>query len=387
MYYDELTKDELFTAGPVSKDYYVKQAEGSDSIYMRTPLFRMFTLDLATKVKEVLRVPNSRFQDSDDYYQVLFLASSGTGAMEMAVSSVQPKKALVVGEGSFSDRWCQLLGNYRCTYDRLQRKDYDIVDISVLLDAAKVLGDPYDVVYFTLFETSECYLDKVASNADQIKRLKDEYGIRTVLDAISGAVVNNVDISNHDIIVTCSQKGFGVSPGLAMFLIKSSMYKLYLDNKEHNKDFFEPYYFNLYNHMTNSKRGSTPFTPPTSLMYGLMVSCQLILHDLDNFQEECDSITRYLFDKLKSNNLITYDTYSGNCVLKVDKLGVQDANEVVKELLIKDIAVAPTDEKSFRIGVYNQKPHVVDRLIRLLLESINIVKEREDRNKEIVDES
>lgn len=387
MYYDELTRDEMFTAGPVKKDYYVSKAEGSESIYMRTPLFRMFTLDLAKKVKEVLRVPNNRFQDSSDYYQVLFLASSGTGAMEMAVSSVQPKKALVVGEGSFSDRWCQLLQNYRCTYDRLDKKDYDIVDISVLLDTAKELGDPYDVVYFTLFETSECYLDKVAANADMIGKLKEKFSIKTVLDAISGAVVNNVDISNHDIIVTCSQKGFGVSPGLAMFLIKSSMYKLYLDKKEHNKEFFEPYYFNLYNHMTNSKRGSTPFTPPTSLMYGLMVSCQLILHDLDNFQEECDSITRYLFYKLKSNNLITYDTYSGNCVLKVDNLGVQDANEVVKELLIKDIAVAPTDEKSFRIGVYNQKPHVVDRLIRLLLESIKIVKEREDRNKEIVDES
>ena len=73
---DKLTDKILFTAGPVERNRSVMKAEGSPSIYMRTDDFRDFTKELSIKIRRIFNLVGLN-------YKVLYIASSGTGVMDM----------------------------------------------------------------------------------------------------------------------------------------------------------------------------------------------------------------------------------------------------------------------------------------------------------------
>lgn len=364
---DKLTDKILFTAGPVERNRSVMKAEGSPSIYMRTDDFRDFTKELSIKIRRIFNLVGLN-------YKVLYIASSGTGVMDMTVNSMRPKRALVIGRGSFSERWSNILKSYNLDYDRLNLRNYSTEQVYSILDSAKVSGSPYDFVFFTLFETSSCYLDPHVSDELFIKKLHDEYDCLTAVDAISGAVVNNAKYHLHDIIVTCSQKGFGVSPGLSMMILNDQAIARYYS---YSIDLEQGFYFKLNEYIKNESRGSTPWTPPTSLMYALNQSCDLIL-SYEDYPATCEKYTKYLVYKLHEKGLRLSKEFSGNCVVKVDSLSGVHADDIVNYLRDNyKIEVAPSGESNFfRVGIYNMFDlYMIDMLVNSIEETVSKLKE------------
>ena len=353
---DKLISKILFTAGPTERIKSVTSAEGSPSIYMRTDDFREFTKSLESKVKSILNT---------DKHKVLFVSSSGTGVMDMAVNSMRPNKALVVGKGTFSSRWKNILDSYGIDNDVIE--DYDKYNIYEKLRNSTT---PYDVVFFTLFETSECYLDSLINDKVFINTITKEFNCYTVVDSISGAVVNYLNSEIHDVVITSSQKGFGVSPGLSLFLINERAEdRYYADTKFKEVGL----YFRLEYYLENNTRGSTPWTPPTSLMYALDKSCNNIL-SYSNYPNYCYKFTEYLFSRLKEEGLVTYDNFSGNCVLKVDNLKGVNSSVLISKLRDDyNFEVAPSgSEDYFRVGIYNIfDEYMIDKLVEAIVSSIN----------------
>ena len=363
---DKLIDKVLFTAGPVERNRSIRTAEGSPSIYMRTDDFREFTKELSIKIRRIFNLVGLN-------YKVLYVASSGTGVMDMTVNSMRPKRALVIGKGGFSERWSNILKSYNLDYDRLDLKNYSPEQVYSILDSARTTGNPYDFIFFTLFETSSCYLDPHVSDELFIKKLHEEYDCLTAVDAISGAVVNNAKYHLHDIIVTCSQKGFGVSPGLSMMILNDQAIARYYS---YSIDLEQGFYFKLNEYIKNESRGSTPWTPPTSLMYALDKSCDLIL-SYEDYPDTCKKYTKYLVDRLYEKGLKLSPEFSGNCVVKVDSLSGVHSDDIVNYLRDNyKIEVAPSSESNFfRVGIYNMfDEYMIDMLVNSIYESIKEIK-------------
>src|ERR1700744_2965380 len=101
-----LLKNRLFTPGPTPLLPAAQTAMASFSLHHRTADFRALMSRVLTDMKDFVGTKND----------ILVLASSGTGAMEGAVSNLTSPgdKVLVLTAGKFGERWRYLARAFDC---------------------------------------------------------------------------------------------------------------------------------------------------------------------------------------------------------------------------------------------------------------------------------
>lgn len=146
--------------------------------------------------------------------EVFVIAGSGTLAMEMAIANITKRgdSVLICSNGFFGDRFI----------DMCQRKGLDVELISApwgtsvtAEDVEKKLAEKkYDVVTVTHVETST----GVMAPIEAIGKVVKAHGALYVVDGVaaSAGAEEYVDPMGIDVLLTCSQKAFGVAPGLAI---------------------------------------------------------------------------------------------------------------------------------------------------------------------------
>lgn len=207
------------------------------------------------------------FQTKND---VLILASSGTGAMESAVSNFMKRgaKAIAVRGGKFGDRWAEILRAYGC----------ESIDINVEWgepvnpdEVKRVLDKNPDVraVYIQASETSTGVKHPVKEIAD-IVRERDNTIL--VVDAITalGVFELKMDEWGLDVVVGGSQKALMLPPGLAFVAVSEKAWKLSEDSD------LPKYYFDLKKERKNQTKNQTAYTPAVSLIVGLSKSLEMM---------------------------------------------------------------------------------------------------------------
>jgi aspartate aminotransferase-like enzyme len=100
-----MPKYRLLTPGPVAVPERVRLAMAQTLLHHRAPAFIPLFREVRANLARV-------FQTSQD---VLVLASSGTGAMEAAVTNTLSPgdRAVVVRAGKFGERWAEICGGPR----------------------------------------------------------------------------------------------------------------------------------------------------------------------------------------------------------------------------------------------------------------------------------
>ncbi|MBU1006893.1 MAG: alanine--glyoxylate aminotransferase family protein, partial [Candidatus Omnitrophica bacterium] len=203
-------------------------------------------------------------------------ASSGTGAMEGAVSSLLSPgdKAIVVRAGKFGERWGELCSAYGIEFipiDVEWGKAVDPQDIKKILEKDSGIK----AVYTTLCETSTGASADVKAIADVTKNTQAVL----VVDAISalGAVTLKTDEWGIDVVVSGSQKGLMIPPGLAFVSLSEKAIALT------EKSTLPKYYFNFKKYKKAIDKNDTPYTPAVNLIIGLSEVLKLIKKDgIDN---------------------------------------------------------------------------------------------------------
>lgn len=337
--YSAMAGRKLFTAGPVREIRSVLKAEARGSAYMRTDDFRNYTKALCTKLQAVLETQNP----------VLLVACSGTGVMEMAVVNTHPQMALVIGNGHFAHRWAEILDSHGFPYHVCADDTYTGVEEYYRHDGSKYT---YDVVFGTFCESSTGrLLSEIPKISERIHRNKGIF----VLDAVSGLVVNplKTDEWGVDMVISCAQKGFGVAPGLS--IISPSDRALALCRQRPCTS----YYFDIARYVEDYQRGSTPYTPPVSLMHALDKSCDFILRQGGKYIQTCAKRTGELREQMKGLGFsITDEAHLGNCITEFSvpdawhKAGIS-CDAIVSRLRVMGYETVPKDQKSFRVGNYN----------------------------------
>src|SRR5690349_15111827 len=108
-----LKKVRLFTPGPTPLLPAAQFAMAAADVHHRTAEFRALYQKVLSQLKGFVGTGND----------VIILASSGTGAMEAAVSNLTSPgdRVLVLSAGKFGERWTSLAKAFGCQVDLLSR--------------------------------------------------------------------------------------------------------------------------------------------------------------------------------------------------------------------------------------------------------------------------
>jgi len=200
---------------------------------------------------------------------VLVLTASGTGGMEAAVvNTLSPgDRVLAVVIGAFGERFAAIAQAYGADVVRLEYEWGRAADPE---DVRRALArDPaIRAVLVTHNETST----GVTNPLPEIARIVREQERLLLVDAVSslGAIPVETDAWGLDVVVTGSQKGWMVPPGLAFVSMNGRAWEAYRRAK------MPRFYLDLGRHKDMLERGQTPWTPALSVLYGLDVALAMM---------------------------------------------------------------------------------------------------------------
>ncbi len=257
-----MRKNYLLTPGPTPLPPQVCLAMARPVIHHRTPQFQAILKEATEGLKYV-------FQTKND---LLILASSGTGAMEAAVANfLSPgDTALTIQGGKFGERWTEICKAYAINAEVIDVEWGKAVEPQEIEKRLKS-NPKIKAVFVTLCETSTGVVNDIEAIG---KVIKDKDAI-LVVDAISGlgAIDLKTDDWFCDAVVSGSQKGLMLPPGLGFISVSPKAWKLAEPAK------CPRYYFDLKKAKRAIDKTDTPFTPAISLIIALNEALKMISED------------------------------------------------------------------------------------------------------------
>ena len=248
--------------GPTPCPEDVLQAGAQQMIDHRGPEFK----DMIGRIHSGLQ---TAFQTKN---QIAILTSSGTGAMEAAIiNTLSPgDRVLSSSIGVFGDRFGQIAEAYGVDVVKLPIEYGDAVDPEEIGKALEADAS-IKAVLITHNETSTGITNDLAAIAKVVR----EYDRLTLVDAISsvGCIPVQTDAWDLDVVVTGSQKGFMVPPGLAFAAVGPRAI-------EAAKTATLPrFYFEFSRAFSYYDQGQTPWTPAVSVMFSLDLALKKMMAD------------------------------------------------------------------------------------------------------------
>jgi aspartate aminotransferase-like enzyme len=254
-------KQRLLTPGPTPVPEETLLELARPMIFHRTAEFRAMLGEVLADLQKIFVTKNL----------VIPLTSSGTGALEAALTNSVPAGAKIICliAGRFGERWKNIA------------KAFGIESINVTVpygqavqpeQLEKALADHPNAaaVCSTLSETSTGVGHDIAA----FGKLVAATPAILIVDAVSGlgAMECRTDAWHIDICCTGSQKALMLPPGLAFLSVSDKAWKA-IDQHPAPPAF----YFDLKKAMKNLENNDTPYTPAHTLVRALRVSLKRIL--------------------------------------------------------------------------------------------------------------
>ncbi len=286
--------------------------------------------------------------------EVLVYTSSGTGAMDAALSNlINPgDKVLSLVIGNFGARWAKIAAGLGADVEKIEVEYGEAINPETLKQKlAQDTNKEIKIVTLTHNETSTGVTNDVKTLVSIIK----EHGALSVVDGVTsiGAMTCKMDEWGIDVLVSGSQKGFMIPPGLAFLAASEKAWEV------HKQCQRPSFYFNWETNRKSVLENSTAFTPAVNLFAGLKVALEMIKEEgLDNIVARHTKLATGLRLALKAiglNLFVKDETYASNSITAVyppDGISVPDIRKVLKNDY--DIVVAngqnKLKDKIFRMG-------------------------------------
>jgi len=247
-----IKKQRLLTPGPTPLLPRALHAMMASDIHHRTQDFIQLYPRVLADLKEVYGTQND----------VLITVSSGTGAMEAAVTNFfsEGDKVVVLSAGKFGERWVELARAYRLNAVVLTAEYGQVVSPERV---AQALRENPDVkgVFFQASETST----GAAHDVRAIGELVKQSPALCIVDAITGLGTMPLDIDGWglDLVIGGSQKAFMIPPGLAFISVSA---KAWAQNESAK---LPRMYFDLKREKKMADKGESAWTPNVSHILAL----------------------------------------------------------------------------------------------------------------------
>jgi aspartate aminotransferase-like enzyme len=247
-----IRKTRLYTPGPTPLLPAAQFAMAAADIHHRTPEFRALFQKVLAQLKIFVGTRND----------VLLLSSSGTGAMEAAVTNLTSPgdKVLVLTAGKFGERWTGLVKAFGCEPDVVSAPYGQTFDLAQIRAALK---PEHRAVFVQATETSTA----VRHDIEAIAKLLKDAGSQALLvvDGITGLGTTHFDVDGWgiDVLIGGSQKAVMIPPGLAYLSVSDRAWAAMETSKNPR------YYFDLRKERKNASKGESAYTPAVALIAGL----------------------------------------------------------------------------------------------------------------------
>lgn len=291
------------------------------------------------------------FQTQND---VFIYTASGTGAMCAALENLinQGDKVLCLVIGNFGNRWAKIAQSRGAIVEKIEVEAGQIIDPEELrAKLAEDVNKEIKLVTLTHSETSTGAANDIKTLCSIIR----EHGALSVVDGVTSvcAMPCKPDEWGIDVLVSGSQKGFMVPPGLAFLTANERAWKVYEECK------YPSFYFDWGTYRKSTRANSTPFTPAVNLITGLNTALRMIKDEgLENVNARHKKYALALRKALRAINLdllVKNDenaSYSITSILPPEGVSVLDIRKYLKEDF--DIVVAngqnQLKDKIFRMG-------------------------------------
>lgn len=237
----------LFTPGPTPVPEAVRQAMATPTIHHRTPEFEAIFAQAREKMMDMFKMD-----------ECIFLASSGTGAMQACMVNLCHKKVLSVNSGKFGERFGKIADALNLPKVELKYDWNTPVNIDDVKKALDENGD-IDAICIQICESAGGLRHPVEEVAALAKSINKD--IMVIADGITAVGVEPIDVTNIDALITGSQKAFMLPPGLAMIGLSNAAVAKIGSGRD--------YYFNLATELKNQQKNTTAWTATTTLIAGL----------------------------------------------------------------------------------------------------------------------
>jgi aspartate aminotransferase-like enzyme len=247
-----MLKRYLLAPGPTPVPAEALLAMAAPMIHHRTPQFSEIFHDAAEGSKRLFGTEGP----------VMMLASTGTGAMEAAITNTLSSgdQVLVINGGKFGERWGEIATAYGLevtTIDVEWGTAVNPADVAAALDAKPDTR----AVLVQASETSTTVLHPVP----ELAAITRDRECLLIVDGITsvGVVDMPMDATGIDVLVTGSQKAIMLPPGLALISLSEKAWRF----AERAK--LPHYYFDLSKERASLEKDTSAYTPAVSLIIGL----------------------------------------------------------------------------------------------------------------------
>ena len=244
----------LFTPGPTPVPESVRLAMATPTLHHRTPEFEA----IFAETRELLF--NLFATD-----EVIMLASSGTGAMEAAVTNLCHNTLLSINSGKFGERFGKIALASGLKNVEIKHEWDTPASVEEVVEVVKANPD-IDALAIQISESAGGLRHNVEEIAEAVKTINPK--IMIIADGITAVGVERIDVANIDCLIAGSQKALMLPPGLSILGLSSSA----IENIGEGKG----YYLNLASEIKKQKQNTTAYTAATTLIIGLRAVLQEI---------------------------------------------------------------------------------------------------------------
>ena len=345
--------------GPTPVPDDILQVLSTQMINHRGPEFKALLYRVTERLKTVFATQNDMF----------ILSSSGTGGMEAAIANTLSAgdKVLCASIGSFGNRFGEIAKRFGADVDMLNFEPGTSINIDTLEQAINERKD-LKAVLVTHNETNT----GVTNNLKQVAKIVKKDPNRLLLvDGISSvcSIPLQTDEWECDVVISASQKGWMLPPGLAFISFSPLAWKF---NSLSNMPRF---YFDLIQYKSYYDKGQPPWTPALSIIFALDKALEQIIDEgMEGVYSRHASIANQVRTGVTQIGLSLFPDMSvaSNTVTAVKSPEGLDADILRKEIQKDhDVVLAggygPQQGKIFRIGHLGYvRPREIDETIKAI---------------------
>ncbi len=321
----------LFTPGPTPVPQNVRNAMSDETIHHRTPEFEA--------IFEKTRKHLFNLFNTDE---VVMIASTGTGAMEAAVTNLCNDTLLNVNSGKFGERFGKIAQAHGLNSVEIKNEWDTPVSVEAIVRAVKNNSN-IDAIAVQISESAGGLRHPVEELAKAVKEINQN--IMIIADGITAVGVERIDVTNIDCLIAGSQKALMLPPGLCILgLSNIAIEKIGVG---------KGYYFNLASEIKKQRQNTTAYTAATTLIIGLLEVLESIEKNggINKLYSETASRSKAVKRALEAIGLHSFPVTPAKSMTTIDDENASEIRKLLKE--------------EFEINVAGGQDHLKGKIFRI----------------------
>jgi aspartate aminotransferase-like enzyme len=321
----------LFTPGPTPVPQSVRNAMSDETLHHRTPEFEAIFERTRGLLFELFGMD-----------EVVMLASSGSGAMEAAVTNLCNNTLLNINSGKFGERFGKIARAYGLGSVEIKNEWDTPAAVESVVEAIKA-NPAIDAVAIQISESAGGLRHGVEAIAAAVKVINSD--IMVIADGITAVGVEAIDTTNIDALIAGSQKALMLPPGLAIVGLSQKAVTKIASGKG--------FYFNLATEIKKQRQNTTAWTAPTTLVIGLESVLQRIKSE-GGFEKLYADTALRAEANMKALEALGLHVYPKTPAKSMTTIDDADANEIRSIL-----------KKEFGINIAGGQDHLKGKIFRI----------------------